>query len=430
MWGVKDCVRGGLIAAVILGSAAAAAASASTQPAPVPPKPADPRMGSWGPGAWSWFADPRAVQVGNQTFVGWIDWQGRVMIGQYDPDHRGQATFTYVLRQMEHDDHSSPSILVRPDRRLTVFWSPHGGSPIYYRTSTRPAEIQSWGPVQHVTSLPPAGWVGFTYPSPVWLPAENKLYLFYRGSGWGLDYSTLRWGHPWTADRTLVGNPGQRPYVKLTSNGRDEIAFAFNQAHPRDETTSLYYMAYRQGWLRRADGSPIRQLQGAPLLPAAADLVYDASGTGAPSWVWDVALRPNGRPVITYATFPADGRHLYWYASWTGRRWRSHFLTLAGPSISPTTIEFEYLGGVVIDHSDPNTVYLSRKVGTQFEIERWVTRDGGWHWRHSTVVRTPGQDDIRPFFTEGSRGGPMSLLWLAGEYGSYTTYRTSVDYLR
>jgi hypothetical protein len=26
--------------------------------------------------------------------------------------------------------------------------------------------------------------------------------------------------------------------------------------------------------------------------------------------------------------------------------------------------------------------------------------------------------------------GPMSLLWLRGDYGSYTTYRTSVDYLR
>ncbi|HUZ28232.1 MAG TPA: BNR-4 repeat-containing protein [Solirubrobacteraceae bacterium] len=421
MRGVKFCGWGVLILGLMAGAAPARQSAA--------PAHGRERIGSWGPGAWSWFADPRAVQVGDQTFVGWIDWQGRITVGQYDPDRRARVKFRYAVGRLRRDDHSSPSILVRPDRRLTVFWSGHGGSAIYYRTTARPAEIHSWGPVHQVPRLT-RWWLGFTYPTPVSLASERKLYLFYRGAKWGIDYSTLRWGGRWTRDRTLVSNPGQRPYVKLTSNNRDEIAFAFNQAHPRDQLTNVYYMAYRKGWLRHADGKAIRRLSRGPASPRDADLVYDARRTGAPSWVWDIALRPDGRPVITYATFPADGRHLYWYATWTGHRWLSHFLTVAGPSISPDTIEFEYVGGIVIDHADPATVYLSRKVRGWFEIERWTTRDGGFHWRHTVVVRTPGQDDIRPFFTEGSRGGPMSLLWLAGGYGSYTTYRTSVDYLR
>ena len=37
---------------------------------------------TWAQGSWSWFGDPRAVQVGGATFVGWIDWSGRVTVGE------------------------------------------------------------------------------------------------------------------------------------------------------------------------------------------------------------------------------------------------------------------------------------------------------------------------------------------------------------
>src|SRR5438128_1847250 len=81
------------------------------------------RIGSWGHGAWSWFADPRAVRVVkpyDRTFVGWIDWSGRITIGAYD--RRTGRKGTRVLGYQYHDDHSEPAILVEPDKRLTVFW--------------------------------------------------------------------------------------------------------------------------------------------------------------------------------------------------------------------------------------------------------------------------------------------------------------------
>jgi hypothetical protein len=158
--------------------------------------------------------------------------------------------------------------------------------------------------------------------------------------------------------------------------------------------------------------------------------VYDAGATGVPAWVWDVALDAHGRPDIVYATFPSYQRHEYWYAEWTGARWLSHFLTTGGGSISPGGIEYEYSGGITLDHSNPSIVYLSREVAGGFDVERWTTPDRGFHWRQRVVVPAGGTDNVRPVVPRGHDRGAMSLLWLRGDYGSYSQYRTSVDYIR
>src|SRR5437764_6499743 len=58
------------------------------------------RIGSWGPGGWSWFADPRAVRVvapRDMTFVGWVDWAGGIRIGAYDA--KSGTRHVYVVGQ-------------------------------------------------------------------------------------------------------------------------------------------------------------------------------------------------------------------------------------------------------------------------------------------------------------------------------------------
>jgi BNR repeat-containing family member len=388
------------------------------------------QLGTWGHGAWSWFGDPRAVEVDGQydeIFVGWIDWFGNVVIGAYDPAFGMMRT--RVLATLFHDDHSAPSIFVEPDKRLTLFWSGHNGAEMDYRTTLRPEDISAWGPVQRVPSRIP-GSLGFTYPNPVLLPTEdNKLYLFWRGADWSADYATRDLDGRWSAAREVIRVPGQRPYLKVDGNGSDEIALAFTDGHPRNVTTSIYYATYRAGSLWTASGRWIGRIADGPIAPQQADLVYDGQQTGVPSWVWDVAF-DHGRPVIVYATFPATNDHQYWYADWTGTRWVSHFLTDGGATISPGTIEYEYSGGIALDHSDPSVLYLSKEVADGWEIERWSTRDGGYSWRHETVVPAGGTENIRPVVPRGWRAGPMGLLWLRGTYGSYTGYRTSVDFLR
>lgn len=392
-------------------------------------------FGTWGHGSWSWFGDPRAVYIAgqyNEVFVGWIDWAGRVTIGAYDPQFG--VTSTHVIGRVSHDDHSAPSILVEPDKRLTAFWSEHDGAEMYYRSSRRPEDISAWGPVQHLSKSVSGtikGSLGFTYPNPVVLPAEDdKLYLFWRGADWSADYATRSLDGRWSRAQEMVRVPGQRPYVKLDSNGTDEIALAFTNGHPRNVLTSIYYAAYRAGSLWSAGGRRIARIGRGPIAPRRADLVYNAQATHVGAWVWDVAFDSHGRPVIVYATFPPDHRHKYWYAHWTGTRWVSHFLAIGGRTISPGTIEREYSGGIALDHSDPSIVYLSRQVRGGYEIERWTTPDGGSHWRHKVVVPADGTENVRPVVPRGWDSGPMSLIWLHGHYGDYSRYHTSIDYLR
>jgi hypothetical protein len=70
---------------------------------------------SFGPGSWCWFGDPRAVHVVgkfDQTFVGWLDQTGAVVVGSYD--NRSGAVQSAVVGKLWHDDHGSPSLLVSP----------------------------------------------------------------------------------------------------------------------------------------------------------------------------------------------------------------------------------------------------------------------------------------------------------------------------
>ena len=51
-------------------------------------------------------------------------------------------------------------------------------------------------------------------------------------------------------------------------------------------------------------------------------------------------------------------------------------------------------------------------------------------WRHYVVVPADGTDNVRPVVPRGSDQGAMRLLWLHGSYHTYTTYRTTIQYLR
>jgi hypothetical protein len=362
------------------------------------------------------------------TFAGWIDWNGDITVGAFDPHFA--ALEPRVVGHAYHDDHSNPSLLVEPDGRLTVFWSGHNGKQMYYRSTLHPEDINSWTAMAHVRQ-DITGPDGFTYPNPVLLPAEqNQLYLFFRAADWSVGFARRSAAGAWSRTHVVIRAPGQRPYVKVADNGSDTIALAFTNGHPRNTLTSIYYAAYRHGSLWTARGQWIGRLGAPPISPSRAQVVYDAHTTHVAAWVWDVAFGRRGRPVIVYATFPRHAGAVYWYAVFNGRRWVSHRLIDGGGSISPGTIEDEYAGGVTLDHTDPSVVYASVQVSGGWEIQRWTTSDGGAHWNHTTVVPAGSTQNVRPVVPRGYDGGPLGLLWLRGRYRSYTTYRTSIAFLR
>ena len=408
-------------AAVLTAGTVVAAGAASAAPQPLRERELASSAG------WTWFTDPRSVHhqgLHNRTYTGWVAQDGSIQISSYDHD-TGRRVVVTLKARLQIDDHDNPSILVRPDGRLMVFWSTHAGPTMWYRRSLHPEDITSWEP-ERVFPTNTSGTFGYTYSNPMQLSAEgNRIYLFWRGGNFNPAMSTSLDGNSWTPARTVIYNPGQRPYVKYASNGRDTIAMAFTESHPRATRTSIYYAAYRAGALRRADGSVIKSVSTLPIAPTSGQKVYDQATSGK-AWVHDVALDAAGRPVIVYAVFPTDTDHRYRYARWDGTRWVDRELVRAGRSMSVDPSEPNYSGGISLDHDDPSIVYLSREVNGVFEVEAWSTPDGGASWTSRPLTAPSAQNNYRPISPRGQTTDDMDIVWMHGTYPSYQNFKTGL----
>ena len=382
-----------------------------------------------GDGAWSWFGDPRAVTytgAHTRTYVGWVDIEGDIKVSSYDHSTGNRVTAVLQAR-LNKDDHANPSLQVRPDGRLVVYYSRHVGPSMHYRVSASPEDVTSWEPPQTVPTNTP-GIRGYTYPNPIRLADEGRTYLFWRGGNYNPTFSIQNDGETtWSPARTLITMPGERPYVKYDSSGGDTIHLAYTNAHPNEfGDVNIYYARVRAGKIERVDGTQIGSLDD-PIAPAEGDLVYDGAEQ---AWVHDVAADSSGRPVIVFASFPSAADHRYHYARWTGSAWDVHQITPAGGSFREDGGSPDYSGGLTLDHEDPSRVYLSRQVGPgAWQVETWTTATGGASWS-SEPIATAGKN-VRPVSPRGmsGTGGDMSVLWMNGGYPSYVAYDTSIEAL-
>lgn len=393
-------------------------------------------------GAWCWFSDPRAVYVKEKIFGGFVDNQGSIFAFRYDPAN-GERQEQKVFDKLHYDDHANPSIMALPDGRIALFFSAHGGtkdSPLYCAVSRQPGEIGAWD----VQAIDPKmeGNLGVCYSNPVTLSAEGgRTYVFFRGRNFKPTYmysdDTLR---TWSDPVSIVANdPGYgqegRPYMKVATNGKDKLFFAFTDGHPRDRATnSIYFMMYSGGKLCKADGTVISGSLDRAVSPNQTDKVYDAAQTHDKSWIWDVAMDKAGSPVLVYARFShRNNIHSYWYARWNGKAWENHRITDAGqwfPRNNQNNKNFmetenNYSGGVYLDHNDPTVVYTSRPVDGVFEIERWTFtgQEGTGKWKREAVTAQSERDNVRPFVVRDYPAGAPHLIWMYNyKYPNFRAY--------
>ena len=389
-----------------------------------------------GNGAWCWFADPRAVRYQgtyDRTYIGWVDENGNIGITSYDYDT--QAYSKFILHYtLQADDHDNPAIFIRDDGRLQVFYSKHSstGNAMYYRISTKPEDITSWG-AEATIGVNSSGSYGYTYPNPIQLSREdNLMYLFWRGGDFQPTFSTSTDGTSWSPVKNLfqVPNPGgtSAPYVKYASDNRSRINFAISNNYPSNSaTSSIYFAYYDDGSFYKADGTFIKTINQLPLLASEMDQVYDGVANGAGSLVWDIAFDDLGSPVIVYANFPgaspsrADD-HRYRYAYFDGTNWRDYEITPAGGDVDEVQANGGsatfYSGGISLNHSDPSIVYLSKEVDGQYEIQKWATSDHGLNWVSENITSGSSQKNMRPILPRGSVSD-SDLIWMNGIYDYY-----------
>ncbi len=401
-------------------------------------------------GAWCWFQDPRAVYhkgTHEKSYIGWVNTKGDVGVSSYD-HNTGEVKKSVLRAKMQKDDHDNPAIIVRPDGRLVIFYTAHSWSkhPMYYRVSKRAEDITEWENEQSIrtNSKGPRGWC---YPNPVQLSGENnRIYLFWRGANWKPTFSYTDDLKTWSKAQTLVQENGReastiRPYVKISSNGIDSIDIAFTDGHPRDEAkNSIYYVRYTKGKFFKADGTLVGSLDSLPLKHSQTDVAYNGRETNVRGWIWDVASDKKGFPVMVYTRLPSETDHRYAYLRWNGKEWIDKEICKAGGWFPLTHLnkrrlrrgkepEPHYSGGVVLDHENVNTVYLSKPVNGVFEIFKSTTVDCGENWTFEAVTKGSKYNNVRPFVI---RNTPESvkprITWMQnnGKYIHYTDYKSEL----
>lgn len=396
-------------------------------------------------GGWCWFSDPRAVYFEGQhkrTYSGWVTSSGDIVIAFYDHDTHEIRT-KVLYEKLEVDDHDNPAILVGKDGKLRVFFSKHASNfPLQLYQSSKSEDITDWETPQSLYLNDTVEYKGlsntYTYCNPIYLSEENKYYLFWRGIDFKPNYSVSDDGLHWSKGKILVLPDRiyreRRPYLKLTSDGRRRIHFAFTDGHPHQETNnSIYYMYYEKGGFFKADGSRIKNI-GEPVHPDETDLVYSAYKDGNPkAWIWDIAPDKNGRPTLVYVKFPDSIHHIYCHSRWQGRKWENQELVNSGKyfvrgPIGVPEREPNYSGGLVIDHDDPSILYLSVNRNSAFEIEKWTSVRNGKKWKVEAFTRGSNNDNIRPFAVRNAgKANAVQVLWLMNsKYVHYTDFHSEI----
>jgi len=413
-------------------------------------------------GAWTWFNDERAIWHLGKLYCGAVLRNGKVGVSQFDP-------VSLVSKQIELsgfsqvNDHNNPSITVMPDNRLMVVYSKHNGAS-YRRISTvtEPENPSDWW-----SELAMPGGAHLSYANTYLLTDESdRIYHFNRDIKWNptltiSDDNGATFGVP--VHFISTGNGNTRPYPKYVSDGARRIDLIYTDGHPRDSTNSIYHLYYQESAFRRSDGTVVEAIADLPLEHDAQKrgtrvYTYSSSPWGQEegpddwipfgrAWTWDIDYGAGGHPVcvfqvqldqVTGVGWQHD-RIYYYYARWTGTEWQRRFIAHGGRGIY--SAEDDYGGGIAIDPDNPNVIYISTNAENPFrlddiytvplntneryEIWRGVTSDGGRTFRWEPITSESSQDNLRPFVPKG-HGYDRSVLWLRGQYRSYTNFDTEV----
>jgi hypothetical protein len=361
-------------------------------------------------GMWTWFHEPRAVRVGDQTYIVWHHDSG-IQVGSYN--HRHRSWNQVCLAEVTNNDHDVGVLGVLNDGRVMVCYSAHNGA-LRVQTSRRPQDIGEWDKERVLSD-------GLcTYPTLEYLANERRWYLFYRRREVS-EAPELRKHMPfrmrtsedngatWSEERTIFDVRGHRPYVKVSGDGKSRLDFLCTDGHPNEFHDNSVYHFYYDGRWRDSFGTDIGEPS---FTPSHVTRVHD--GSTVPAWVWDVATGG----VAVFATFNALDDHRYMRAVFDGK-WTVLEIARAGTSIAADGTEPHYSAGVALDHADPRTTYIATFHGFESTLRRLTFDATGTESRCDEIVRPDtGHKHLRPVVVRGD----SRVLWWVGDYDGYRAF--------
>ncbi|WP_371805274.1 BNR-4 repeat-containing protein [Candidatus Lokiarchaeum ossiferum] len=390
-------------------------------------------------GAWCWFQDPRAIFIRGiftKTYAQWMTRKGKLQCGSFNHETKEIKTFT-LKKNWDRDDHNVGSFLILPDNRIMAFYARHDKPGLYSRTTVNPEDISLWE--EEVTVCKQRK---VTYSHPVYLRSEELFFVFWRGESWKPTYSTSKDGKMWNSPQVLIQDEGRskrsiRPYTKIYSNGKRIIHLIFTDGHPRNESqNSIYYLQYKNGKFRKLNGDVMEVTTNNPIPHSNCDKLYDGSLTNVRAWIWDIMTDDKDHPYVLYTRLPSKTDHRYHFTRWDGHQWLDQELVKAGrwfpqSIISKFELEPHYSGGMVFNQQNPNIIYLSRQIKSNFEIEKWETKNLGHTWISTQLTADSKNMNVRPVFPRGYDQNTDHILWMHGKYRYFKFfYNTKINLLK
>jgi Concanavalin A-like lectin/glucanases superfamily/BNR repeat-containing family member len=414
-------------------------------------------------GAWTWYNDPRAVFHNGILYFGYVrNADGESALSAFNPQ-TGAKTDLFTSTRTEKDDHNVPGLLVKQDGTMLAIYARHGTDQFFayrYSNSTNLISPTNWSAEQTVA---PTG-AGLTYANPFQLSSESgRVYNFSRDLNFNPSvFTSTNGGVNWSAPQLFIqtGTGGIRPYVKYCSDYSQRIDFLYTDGHPRDVTNSLYHLYYQGGSLFKSDGTFLKSFASLPVLHDSGErgsVIYQYSDANtsdfndhiptARAWCWETAYQTNGAPVCVFTvqrdkmtgTNWFDDRIYYYYARWTGTNWQKRFIAQAGRPLFST--ENDYAGGICVDPSNPNVIYISSnasdpfnladitnvtlRANQRYEIWRGATTNGGLSFSWTAITTNSTKDNLRPYIPRGQTGTP-AVIWFRGTYTTFNSYNCEI----
>jgi len=374
-------------------------------------------------GFWSDIPEPRAAYYNGRTYLAWIDDTGDVKVAQYvHATATLSAPFTLAtgLSSPSGNIHNSVALCVRSsDHKIVAAFLAEGSSAISVRISTNAEDASAWGSAFSATSGSLLCYVSLHQ------LASGTMFLLTRNASGGVYYlaasSSVDGGATWDASVsnwvapvTGTGNPGNVAYWKVADDGSKLHIFTTDTDRSDAHPSSLFHMYFDAGTMYKSDGTSLGASY--PIAATSGTLVQDASLGPARCSGW--AIDGTGKPAALILVYDAaTTSNLARVARWTGSVWQVDPVASSDGIIAGN----RHVSAAAIDKANPNTVYLSKKVGAHFELWRYTSPDGGATWSGSALTSGSASDNAMPDTPLNAASG-LRVVWGLGTYTSDSSF--------
>lgn len=374
---------------------------------------------------WANVSSPRAAYYNGKTYLTWVRDDGHLLVAEYVHATHALSTPVDLATTTAQDGiiHNNSAILVRePDHRIVVALSEQlvsGKLSTWISTNAEDATAFgsriSFGPLV----------VSPTWSSLAQLPdvADQPIVYIWKynvgGSGtfrWGR-YISTDGGETWGTDADILfPTSTSSTYLTAIGNGSDRIDIFTTNTNRVDAPASIYHFYMQNDNLYKSDGTLVGAATSGPYNSNAGTLVRGTSEGSC--WVGDVGYDGAGNPaVLVMVNHTADTHSLARLNVWNGSTWDAHDVKDLGLRADANW----FITPGAMSKVDPYRLYLPVRVGSYFEIHRFVSSDSGASWSEEAITSGSVADNLVPTTPLNAASG-AEVFWGLGTYTNDANY--------